>query len=937
MPNIAFVLLILQLLSPLAAGLVAPLSQSTSPEERAQTLLDSLTPEERVGQLFLLDFMGVNTDAESQIYDLIVNHHIGGVILKSENDNFIGPENTPREALRLIQTLQQNEWLASQEDQIMPDSLDTFRPTYIPLFIGISQTGDGYPYDQIVNGLTQLPSPMAIGATWQPALSKAVGNIMGQELAALGINLLMGPSLDVLEAPNPESAGDLGIRAFGGDPFWVGQMGSAFISGVHEGSQGTLAVAGKHFPGSGGLDRPPEEEIATVRKSLEQLKKIELAPFFAVTGDAPSPEEAVDALLISHIRYQGFQENIRVTTRPVSFDDQAFAEIMSLPALAAWRENGGVMISDDLGSRAVRRFYDPSDLSFDARLVTRDAFLAGNDLLLLGDILDSGDPDTYTTTLNILTFFTQKYREDVAFAQRVDKSAHRILTLKFRLYGTLTQGVVLPSEEALVEVGNSDQITFNVANQAATLISPSSFSELDSVLPEAPGLDHRIVFICDSSTFQLCSECPELSSLDEAAFQQAVERLYGSEASGLVFRRNLISFGFDDLQAMLEPGSSDNAIETSIRRADWVVFAMLGTRMDRPASQALRQLLAERDDLIREKRVIVFALNAPYYLDATDISKITAYYGLYGKTPQFIDIAARILFKELTPSSGALPVSVPGIGYDLFSAALPDPEQTIPVLIDLPETLAGDGTATPEPTPIPEYMIGDQIPIRTGVIIDHNGNPVPDGTPVQFVINLAGEESFSPPVESIQGIARTSYVVNGAGPLEIRAMSELATQSTVLQFDIPSPEEPIAITEIPASPTTNVEPSPTMVIVVPTQTLAPVIEESTPPPPENRTRPDVIDWVFAFLTTLFIGLIAFRVGTTTGQVRWSIRWALFTLIGGLLTYIYISLALPGSTLVLNTAGRIGILSIASAGSGIGWGLGLIWRALQSPEKSRGQM
>ena len=44
---------------------------------------------------------------------------------------------------------------------------------------------------------------------------------------------------------------------------------------------------------------------------------------------------------------------------------------------------------------------------------------------------------------------------------------------------------------------------------------------------------------------------------------------------------------------------------------------------------------------------MVFAFNAPYYLDATDISKLTAYYAFYSKINPFIDVAARILFQEV--------------------------------------------------------------------------------------------------------------------------------------------------------------------------------------------------------------------------------------------------------------------------------------------------
>src|SRR6185503_4596570 len=130
----------------------------------------------------------------------------------------------------------------------------------------------------------------------------------------------------------------------------------AYISGLHEGSDQRMVVVAKHFPGRGSSDRMPEEEVATVRKALEQLKQIELSPFFAVTNAAEALEVA-DGLLVSHIRYQGFQGNIRATTRPVSFDASALPAILALPEFAACRAKGGLLVSDALGSNAVRDFY----------------------------------------------------------------------------------------------------------------------------------------------------------------------------------------------------------------------------------------------------------------------------------------------------------------------------------------------------------------------------------------------------------------------------------------------------------------------------------------------------------------------------------------------------------------------------------------------------
>ena len=377
--------------------------QQESSIQKAQNLLGSLTPEERVGQLFLITFQGTQAGQESPLYSLIANNHIGGVVLRAENDNFSDSETALAEVISLVRQIQLNRWSYSQSPQTNPVTGDTYTPQYIPLFVGVSQQGDGYPYDQILNKLTPLPNQMTLGATWDPKLAAQVGAVLGRELAALGINLLFGPSLDVLEDPPPEGASGLGTRSFGGDPFWVGEMGKAYIEGVHLGSEGRVAVTALHFPGIGAADRLPEEEISTIRKSLEDLQSFDLAPFYSVTGNATSPENTADALLTSHIRYQGFQGNIRITTRPVSFDQQAFNLLMELPALAAWRNSGGVMISDNLGSQAVRLFYELTNpnQSFDARRVALNAFLAGNDILYLGNIVSDEDQDIYTTAASI--------------------------------------------------------------------------------------------------------------------------------------------------------------------------------------------------------------------------------------------------------------------------------------------------------------------------------------------------------------------------------------------------------------------------------------------------------------------------------------------------------------------------------------------------------
>ena len=567
----------------------------------AQQILDKMTPQERVGQLFLVTFKGANADAKSQIYDLIIRHHAGGVLLRADNDNFVAAPDTTTAASQLVAQLQEDARLASTNQSIntpepgTPTALPvptTVPAHYVPLFVGISQDGDGFPNDQILDGLTTLPNLMALGATWDPSLATKVGAVAGQELASIGFNLFFGPSLDVLESPEATLLNGLDANVFGGDPYWVGTMGSAYIKGLHTGSNGRILVIADHFPGRGSADRPAGEEPATVRKSLEQLKQIELAPFFAVTGNAQNEDSSVDGLLVSHIRYQGFQGNIRSTTRPISFDPQALSQILSLPAFSSWRAAGGVLVSDDLGSKTVRLFYDPSGKSFQSRLVALDAFLAGNDILNLGNIVSSDAEDNYSSVVQTMDFFSQKYLADPAFAKRVDDAALRILTLKYHLYGNFGLGVVSPPETGLTKSAEAEAITFEVARQAATLVSPEKL-DLETVLPSPPVVNDHIVFLTDTRQGQQCSTCLPEPMLAVDSLQNAVLRLYGSQAGGQVLAGRLISYPLDLLSGILEGGTGNQELEDSLNQSNWVIINMLDAEPGQPQTTILRSFLSD--------------------------------------------------------------------------------------------------------------------------------------------------------------------------------------------------------------------------------------------------------------------------------------------------------------------------------------------------------
>ena len=929
--RLILIALILALLSPIHGNLTASAQDQSDDEARARDLLERMTPEERVGQLFLVTFTGTKVGPESEIFDLIYNRYVGGVILLDKNNNFTGSEEVLTDTWSLINQLQTTRFSASQESRVNPDTGNNFDPAFIPLFIGISQEGDGYPTDQIVGQLTPLPSELAIGATWDPEYAQQVGKVAGEELSALGFNLLLGPSLDVNEVPRTEGVGDLGVRTFGGDPYWVGEMGRAYITGVHQGSFGRMAVVSKHFPGLGSSDRLPEDEVATVRKSLEQLKQIELAPFFAITGYAETPEETTDALLTSHIRYQGLQGNIRATTRPVSFDQTALSLLLDLSPLTTWRTNGGVMISDDIGSKAVRNFYDPTGEGFIARRAALDAFLAGNDLLYMGGFLQGEVTEQleeqpiisgYYALIDTIDFFTQKYREDPGFAERVDQSALRVLTLKYKLYSFFTLTMVLASGE-INEPNLNDQISFGVAQKAATLINPS-FEDLENVLPNPPIRSDRIVIFTDTYTEKKCLRCPEQSPIAVDALEQAIINLYGTAAGGVVFSANITSHSFLELQQMLDGQAPSSAVDTDLRRAQWIIFLTLDINPDRPESYALRRFLSERPDLSRDKRVIAFAANAPYYLDATDISKLTAIYGLYSKTPAFVDVAARLLFKEILPE-GASPVSIPGVGYDLISVTSPDPEREIQVLINLPGLGLAEEPASPDSAQIPRFRIGDTIPIQTGIILDYNGNPIPDNTPVLFSVKENGAELPVITTVSTDGIAKNEIIVEQAGSLEIQALAGSA-ESVILTLEIPEEKStPTPTPTVQPTESATIEPSPT----VENPTATPVILEPSEPDITGLT-----EWLMALMISFLAGWLALRVGATIGQVRWGVRWGLATFIGGLLAYSYTIMQFPGVDWAFETPYHWGVMLLTLIGSLAGWGVGIALRMISDGKQPR---
>ena len=965
----AVCLLLLLLLSTGSHTVQAQPAQQDNPTAEqanaAQALLDNMSIAERVGQLFLVSFEGDQATLESDIADLILNFHVGGVVLSAANDNITGhsnPANSPAQTNELINNLQSLALLGQpipfpqtaeiEEDAVPPTRTPATPFTPIPLFIAVSHEGDSYPNTAISNGLTDIPSNMAMGATWQPELVQQVGEVVGQELSNLGINMLFGPSLDVLENPDPFSPSDLGTRTFGGDPYWVGVMGSAYTAGVHIGSGNRIAVIPKHFPGFGASDRPLHEEVPTVRKSLEQLRQIELAPFFAVTGAADRPEAVADGLLTTHIRYQGFQGNIRATTNPVSLDPLALSALMELEELGSWRSKGGLVVSDALGVRAVERFYG-QDQGFPHRVIAKDAFLAGNDLLYLADFAlgDASYEAQFANIIDTILWFQERYVTDVAFRQQVDTAVLRILQLKLKLYDNAfdLQNVIQPLNAASPIIApQGEAISLEVAQNNITLIAPDP-NELLQRLTRPPNATENILIFTEMRQFQQCSQCEPQPYIGLTAIEDQMLVRYGPRASAQLQPDQITSHSFADLQAFIDagpgpiiyntdpitptvvPGSLPTPedemtptpddgptptplptptpppaflVQEDLREADWIIFAML----DRSGvnARALNNFLAQRPDLVREQRVIVFAFDAPYYLDSTEITQLTAIFGLYSHNNAAIDTAVRALFQEV-PFSGASPVTIAGVSYDLFGQTQPTSNQIIG--LNVTNQNAAVSPSLDEPFAV---SVGDTLRLQTGVILDKNGNPVPDGTLVRFIQRdrVAGLVNIIDEQPTVGGVAQLDYVLESrteGGQFRIVAQAGAAIISQEIDITVGSTESggdaQIAIINPTPQPTPTETPTPTPTVTVttpatdapePTSTLV----QTAVSPEEPSIRIELSE--FWLLTAVFAALLvsggtAFSLGRQQNvALAQQIGWPLWSMIGGLLTYIYFVLGLPGT-------------------------------------------
>ncbi len=889
--------------SPAATATPALSAEASQLDELAAQLVNGMSPAERVGQLFVVTFPGNDVRYGSDIVDLVYEYHVGGVVLSPRNGNFSNARgvDTPREVAVLTNQLQAAAYgLDLSADSALspvpllpwpPEGFTYFpdvggpSPSNLPLLIGVNQTGDGLPATALRRGFTPLPSPMAMGASWNREQVKSVGAVVGREIRAVGFNLLLGPILDVYTQKGVDRVSQLGLYSFGGSPYWVTQLGRAYIEGVHEGGAGRVATSAGNFPGQGSSDRIPTEEVATIQSSQAELRQGALQPFLGVTRqpstviDPEGDPGATDVLVTSHMRFSGLQGGAgRIA--PLSLAPE-LRTILLQEGFEEWQNLGGVVMSGPLGVQAIRRYFEGiGEENFRPR-VALDAFVAGNDLLFLSNFgLDDSWESQIANSVETISAFQERYERDPDFAARVDTSVRRIVRLKLGLYrdsielaavSANTQPViplskVLVTDTDLESLGReardmADQQMGQLARSAITLLYPDPSTQTTQVPPPFEA-DDKILVFTDFRPQRECATCEQEPSLGPDEVAGIIASIYGLQSSGSIDPGNVLSRTFVELSSLLDsldaagappagstapltatatvtgvtpttttttlllptptattaitpaiaapavptpqPGAPlpDEAADMAtsktlaeIQEADWIIFVMLDVAPQTSSySAAVKRLLSDHSTVIDDQHLVVFALQAPYYLDATEMSKLTAYFGVYSKTTPFLESAVHALFRRYSPI-GAPPVDVPGTRFESLTDRLqPDPAVKIPLALENSDgTGISSNTATTPAEERPEIATGTLVRLRVGPIMDRNGHQVPDGTPVTFDLRYEGEEValMMEPALTRGGMATREVTPDRGGILRVSAHAgQASTGDDIAVVVIPPAVQP---------------------------------------------------------------------------------------------------------------------------------------------------
>ena len=288
------------------------------------SVFNSLTIEQQVGQLMNLRANKPNKDFDVKVDEFIEKYNIGGVTFFRTD------------AEKLL--LQANEWQSMAKT---------------PLMVAIDgEWGLGM---RINDGLS-YPYQMTLGAITNDSLIAEMGRQIAEQCLRLGINVNFAPDIDVNNEPNNPV---IGFRSFGEDPENVGRKGAAYALALQ--NNGVIPSM-KHFPGHGNTSTDSHHALPIIKNSIEEIEKIELVPFKYLI------DNGVKGAMVGHLYFPALE--------PVVNQSSSLSRNIVTDLLKNKMNYDGIIFTDGLEMKGAYNGIAPDS-------VCLQALMAGNDVLLL--------------------------------------------------------------------------------------------------------------------------------------------------------------------------------------------------------------------------------------------------------------------------------------------------------------------------------------------------------------------------------------------------------------------------------------------------------------------------------------------------------------------------------------------------------------------------
>jgi len=300
-------------------------NDSLAQKKWVDTLLNTMTIDEKIGQLFMVQAYSNKDKKHSDFIEaLIEEYHIGGLIFM---------QGTPeKQAL-----LNNNYQLISK----------------IPLLIGF----DGeWGLDMRLKNTYRFPWNMTLGAIRNNKLVEDFGKQVGKHCKRLGIHINFAPVVDI--NINPENP-IIGNRSFGENRENVTEKASAFIKGIQ--SQHVLANA-KHFPGHGDTATDSHKALPILEFDIERLDSIELYPYKQLF------KSDLTSVMVAHLSVKALEPNVEL---PTSLSYNVVTNLLKEKL-----NFNGLILTDALNMKGAANYAKPGEIDL-------AALLAGNDILLI--------------------------------------------------------------------------------------------------------------------------------------------------------------------------------------------------------------------------------------------------------------------------------------------------------------------------------------------------------------------------------------------------------------------------------------------------------------------------------------------------------------------------------------------------------------------------